>query len=188
MKREMKFLIAYFVVAILLVSATTAFVVLTNSQETSTTTKTAKIVLAYWSYPSDDYGQGITYIETYKNDTGSWLPLRFLWNDLAPNQTIDTPVGTALKLFVRTWQNSTLTGATSLADMGNYTRISALVSTPANSSVYFVQNFTVYSHSYYGGISSEIWMTDYEVILNFITQASTIYTVVVTYEVFYPEV
>lgn len=150
--------------------------------------KSATFIIAYWDYPSDDYGQGITFIEVHQNSTGSWLPVRYLYDDLSPNQTLDVPIGCAFKLMVRAWLNSTLTGATGLADGQNYQRHRVVVTTPYDSSVFSQENFTYSSGSLYGGISSEIWMYDYTVILDFISIASTVYTVVVTYEVYYPEV
>ena len=146
----------------------------------------AQFVLASWDYP-DEYGQGIYAFRFYENSTGSWV-LAPYYNDLGTfyflhsydPYTLNWSEGVAMKLRVYSNFNNTVVGAIDEADGQNYLRHNVIV-TSAGTSVFSQQNFTYFDVTPVG----EYWEYQYEVILEFLSVAGAIYTVVVTYEIFY---
>ena len=140
---------------------------------------TAQFVLAEWDFP-DEYGQGIDTITIYGNSTGSWVSVGNYEYD--ESSSLDWYPNASIKLKTWTWFNSTLTGAGSTNEGKLYQRHSVTVTEAVNQIVFSQQNFT-YSNVYTE--SEPMWYYVYEVVLNFVPVAGTVYTVVVTYEIFY---
>jgi hypothetical protein len=150
----------------------------------SVPTAKAQFTLAAWDYP-DEYGQGIATINIEHNTTGSWLPSSWVdaTRDYDESSEVSWNVSIFIKLTVRTWFNSTLTGSSDFTEGKNHHRHNITV-TRSNGTIVFSQsNFT------YGGcypaINPPMWLYYYDVILNFLPEYGEIYTVTITYEVFY---
>lgn len=147
---------------------------------------TAQFVIASWDHP-DEYGQGVYGIRFYENSTGSWVAAPF-YNDLGTfyflhsydDYTLNWSAGVAMKLRCYTILNTTLTGAIDEADGQNYQRHSVVV-TSAGTTVFSQQNFTYYDVTPW----EDIPQYEYEVVLNFLPVGGEIYTVVVTYEIYW---
>ena len=157
----------------------------------SVPTGKAQFVLASWSYP-DEHGLGIYGFRFYENSTGSWvaapwyyvggaldgLPYYFL-NPSDP-YTLNWSEGVAMKLRVYSTFNNTVIGADDEADGQNYQRHNVSV-TSASVAVFSQNNFTYHDVTPDG----EYWAYEYEVVLNFLPVAGMIYTVIITYEIYW---
>lgn len=135
----------------------------------------SQFVIASWDYP-DEYGQGIYAMRVYENSTGSWVNVGG-WIEYYESATFDWNASIGIKIQCESTLNATLTGAASSSDGNNYLRHNVTVTLVNGTVVFSQQNFTYiddidYAYSYY-------------VILNFLPEASTLYTVTVTYEVFW---
>jgi hypothetical protein len=156
----------------------------------------AQFVLASWDYP-DECGQGIMGIKMWENSTGDWLPVPYYThyypdyheelgtfyylNYYQDHYFYNWSAGAAMKMRVDTLLNSTLTGAVDLADGQNYHRHNVIV-TSAGTIIFSQSNF-IYEDS--GDIGAPMYYYEYYVILNFIPADGQIYTVTVTYEIYY---
>ena len=152
----------------------------------------AKFVIASWDYP-DEYGQGIYMLRFYENSTGSWVaaPWYYVGGELDglpfyslhpyDSYTLNWSAGVAMKLRVYSTFNNTVIGADDEADGQNYQRHDVSV-TSAGVAVFNQSNFTYYDVTPDG----DYWAYEYEVVLNFLPVVGEIYTVVVTYEVYWP--
>jgi len=146
----------------------------------------ATFIFAGWDYP-DEHNQGLDAINVYENSTGSWVlyshpsygnsieyddsgDILFNWTD-----------GVFMKIRAIVTLNATVTGAASVADGQNYLRLSVNISS-AGVIVFSQQNFTYVSGNDFG-----LYWYDYDCIFNFLPQAGAIYTVTVTYEIFYED-
>ena len=146
----------------------------------------AQFVLASWDYP-DEYGQGIDGFRFYENSTGSWVAAPY-YNDLGTfyylhsydDYSLNWSEGVAMKLRTYCILNTTLTGAIDEADGQNYQRHSISV-TSGGAPVFNQQNFTYFDVTPW----ADIPMYEYDVILEFLPVAGAIYTVVVTYEIYW---
>jgi hypothetical protein len=163
------------------------------SEKTPTKHGTSQFILASWDYP-DEYGQGIYGFRFYENATGSWeltpwyysggeldgLPFYFL-HSYDP-YTLNWSAGVAMKLHVFCLINSTLTGAVDLADGQNYQRHNVTVTSNQGTILFSQQNIT-----YYDAFEpiDEMFEYEYEVVLNFLPEMGNIYTITMTYEVFW---
>jgi len=151
---------------------------------------TAQFIFAEWNYP-DEYGQGIDHIRIYENSTGSWLPAPWYYRggelDGLPfyslhyddPYTLNWSAGVAMRLRVDAFFNQTLVGVESTEEAKNYLQHSVTVY-DASQEVFSQQNFT-YHNVYENGN----YYFQYNITLDFIPQEFTIYTVELTYEVFY---
>ena len=145
----------------------------------------SQFVIASWDYP-DEYGQGIESLEVFSNQTGSWLPANWAGDaerEYFESSDFDWNASIFIKLSCWTWFNSTLTGATDWEDGENYHRHRVDVTTINGTVVFSQQNFTFASA--FPAIDPPMWYYEYEVILNFLPIAGEIYTVIVTYEIFW---
>ena len=138
----------------------------------------AQFVLAEWDFP-DKYGQGIDTITVYENSTGAWVSVGNYEYD--EESSLEWNASVAIKLKVWTWFNSTLTGAGSTNEGKLYQRHNVIV-VSLGETVFSQQNFT-YSNVYTE--AAPMWYYVYDVILEFLPVAGAIYTVVVTYEIFW---
>ena len=137
----------------------------------------AQFVLASWSYP-DEYSQGIQQIRVNENSTGSWVLVDT--RDYSESHTYDWEVGASIQLYVWLWLNSTLTGASSLTDGRNYQRCNVTV-TSLGETIFSQNNFTFQDENDY----ADMYLYEYNVILNFVPLQGTLYTVTVTYEIWW---
>ena len=137
----------------------------------------AQFIIASWDYP-DEYGQGIQQIRVNENSTGSWVLVDT--RDYTESHVYDWEVGGSIQLYVWMYLNSTLTGASDLTNGRNYQRCNVTV-TSFEETIFSQQNFTFQDENDY----AEMYLYEYDVILNFIPEYGQIYTVTVIYEVFY---
>ena len=146
--------------------------------------------LASWDYP-DEYGQGIYMLKFYENSTASWVaaPWYYVGGELDglpfyslhyyDPYTLNWSVGVAMKIRVYSLFNQTLVGVGSTAEGQNYLRHDVTVTTPS-STVFEQQNFTYYDVTENGN-----YYYEYEVVLDFIPASGQIYTVLLTYEIYF---
>ena len=147
----------------------------------------AQFIIASWSFP-DEYGQGIDGIRFYENSTGSWLDAPYYLDGgvfyylhyYQTGYTLNWSSGVGIKLRVYTVFNSTLTGAIDEADGQNYQRHNVVVRS-GGITIFSQQNFTYYDVE----SVTEMWWYKYDVILGFIPADGQIYTVAVTYEIYF---
>jgi len=139
----------------------------------------AQFVIASWDYP-DEYSQGIQQIRVNENSTGSWVlfDIRTYANE---SNSYIWEEGVGIQLYVWVWLNSTFTGASDLADGRNYHQCSVSVTQASGSVVFSQQNFTFQDENDY----DDMYLYEYNIILNFIPQEGELYTITVTYEVYY---
>jgi len=155
--------------------------------------KSAYFLIAdIWDFP-DEHGQGIEGLRFYENSTGSWVAHPFYMPELGAfyflhdyddGYILNWTVGTqnTMKIRVYCLFNQTLVGVSSTAEGQNYIRHSVNVSRVGNASIWSQQNFTYYDVTEFG---DENYYYEYEVILNFIPLEATIYTISITYEIYY---
>ena len=139
----------------------------------------AKFVLASWDYP-DEYGQGVEGFWIYENSTSEWVKVYEVYYDNI-SSIFEWNASVGIKLRCWALLNATLTGS-STKDIGkNYLRHNVIV-TMLGTTVFSQQNFTFASalDEAYG-----IYLYAYDVVLNFLPLAGEIYTVIVTYEVWW---
>jgi len=162
-KKTFAFIITVFVCALLVVTPSPAkaqFVVATISD-------------------LDEYGQGISPggIDILENSTGSWIYAQPFGGVPSP---FNWTAGLFMQVRLETRLNATLTGASDLTDGKNYLKHSITVSN-YSATVFSQQNFTYRSSADVSGI----YYYSYEVILNFSPLSGTIYTIAITYEVYW---
>lgn len=136
----------------------------------------AQFIVSSWA--RDNYGQGFDGIDAQENSTGDWLyvePFGGIPEDF------NVTLGTFIRFRVDVILNSTLTGATSLADGKNYVRLNISVSNNLAVVVFSQTNFTYYGGAVVGDLNYYI----YHVILNFTYVSGAIYHVTISYEVYY---
>jgi hypothetical protein len=142
----------------------------------------AQFVIAAWEYP-DEHGQGIDFINIYENTTGSWVLVSHpsYGNSIEPDETAIFNWTTSMIMKIRcgVTLNATVTGASSVADGKNFLRHSVVISS-AGTIVFSQQNFT-----YQSGNDLGLYWYDYDCIFEFLPIAGQIYTVIVTYEIFW---
>ena len=139
----------------------------------------AQFIIASWDYP-DEYGQGISELSISENSTGDWLSVTTIDYDDA-TVTLDWNVSVFIRITCFSDLNNTIVGALDLADGQNFIRHNVTV-TNLGETVFSQQNFTYTSGFDY---DDPIWNYSYYVILNFSPDYGQIYTVTVSYEVFY---
>ena len=145
-----------------------------------------KFALATWDYP-DAYGQGIDSFVLYSNSTGSWVVVdTWYYDDLYPApDPVPWNASQAIKLRVRCTMNTTLVG-TSNPELGqNYIRHDIVVTDQLDAEVFVQQNFTYETEAHDFAIYPGIIFYYYYVIFDFLPISGELYTVEVTYEVYY---
>ena len=148
----------------------------------------AQFVIA-WDYQDvdkgnfDEYGQGLYMFVVFENVSYSeWTPVGgiYYFNETT---SFEWEVGYGIKLRIHTWMNSTLTGATDLADGLNYQRMNVTVTGLLGAvldSQDDIDNF--YSSSFF---DPEMWLYGFEVVLNILPVQGYVYSVTITYEVYW---
>ena len=139
-----------------------------------------QFVLASWAYP-DENGQGIDRIDLYENSTGTWADTG-LDADWDGSEIIDWNASLFIKLSVWTYFNSSFMGIADDVVGRNYQKHNVTV-TRLGETIFSQQNFTYVVVETF--LTPPVWHYCYEVILNFLPIAGQIYTVTVTYEVYY---
>lgn len=137
----------------------------------------AKFILAGWDYP-DEYGQGISTIMLYEDGDLEG----FCNYNNASNEFIISE-GDNITLRVTTYINQTLVGVGTVEAGKQYIRHSIVISTPSNSSFFSQQNFTYYSGALVPPTNRIVYT--YTVWLNVVWVEFTIYTAIITFEIFY---
>ena len=140
-----------------------------------------QFVISSWEYP-DEYGQGIEGFEMLENSTGSWAQVGGLYSS-SDTHAIEWNASLFIKLRCYTYFNSTLTGASDTDDGKNYQRHNITVTNFNGTILFSQQNFTWFYDD--DSIDPPMWFYGYEVVLNFLPEEGQVYTVTVTYEVFY---
>lgn len=131
---------------------------------------------------TDEYGQGIDKFEVYENSTGGWEyypPYEHYPTD--PN-IFNLTGGYSVKIYIWTYLNHTLTGATSKTNGRNFLRHNVTVRSVSGDTVFSKNNFT-YSDSY--TVGATLYYYEYSVLLNFLAAFGEYYRVSITYEVYY---
>ena len=171
MKRETKGVILALVTIFCILLSSVTLLEPFNNRTTS-----ARFVLS--SYTLDQYGQGFSGFDAEENSTGEWL-------DIQPYGGIpddfNITYGMYLRFKVDTILNSSLVGASDLADGKNYFRHSISVIDNNGTSVFSQSNFTYFNSADVGGM----YYYSYHIILNFLPLTGMIYRAILTYEVFY---
>jgi hypothetical protein len=141
-----------------------------------------KFVIASWDYP-DEYGQGIDAFGVYENSTGSWLAVGGFVPNVAYNEegSFDWNASLGIKIRVYCLINSTLVGFGSVAEGKLYQQHDVVVTQSNGTVVFSQQNFTYFA----GGAIDEMYEYDYDVVLNFLPDYGEIYTVTITYEIYW---
>ncbi len=147
----------------------------------------AQFVIAEWDYP-DEYGQGIDGLKFYENSTGGWVAAPyytdagtfFYLNYYETGYTLNWSAGVGFKLRVFSVLNVTLVGAGDIAEGKNYQRHNVTV-TSAGITVFSQENFTYYDSAW----TPPLVVYEYDVVLNFLPISGLIYTVIVTYEIYW---
>jgi hypothetical protein len=150
-----------------------------------------QFALASWNHP-DEYGQGISGFLIKENSTGGFLSIKnpdtgidFCYPENSTNYELNYTADTALMFMPRFMVNYTLLGLTHPADMAlgiNYIRANISFAL-AGETLFTQQNLT---YDYLSGlVETGIWYFAYYVYIPIILVAGAIYTLTVTYEVFY---
>ena len=150
---------------------------------TSVQPTSAKFVISSWEYP-DEYGQGIGVIYVHENSTGAWLPFTspaFILSTDSGVVTVNASANKAIRLGPVFSINHTLLGLGSIAEAKNIMRGNITV-TNLGAVVFSQENFT---YNTYGDETATTWWVAYYVTINLIIVAGAIYTVTVTYEIFW---
>jgi hypothetical protein len=153
-----------------------------------TQTKTAKFIIAGWSYP-DEYGQGIRNIAIEQYSNGSWVGLTVPsppkgYYYYSSEYIITTGEGSngSLWLNVQCWLNGTLCGIDNINDGPALIRHIITVTNLTGLTVFYQENFTL---TYQTDYLAPLYFYQYEVFTDFTPITGQIYTATITYEVFY---
>lgn len=170
--------------AIMLILALTMIVLFASSQPMNepVIATNPKFVISSWAFP-DEYGQGIDRIRVEENSTGSWV-YAGIDVDATESSAFEWNASVAIKLRCWSWINNTLVGDVSDSALKNYQRHNVIV-TQINGTIVFSQDNFTYSMYYYD--EDPMFYFEYFVILNFLPEMGQVYTVNVSYEVFYSD-
>lgn len=141
----------------------------------------AQFVISSWDFP-DEYGQGIHAIVGYENSTGTWeiIPY-FVYNYNYEDNIFDiNATGAGLMLRVWTEFNSTHVGVDD-SEEGKLYHQHHIIVTNATHTLFEQQNFTFNSVS----DGTPVYDYFYDIIFGFIPVFGQIYTVTVTYEIWW---
>lgn len=147
--------------------------------------------ISSWTYP-DNYGQGIDGLRFYENSTGSWAAHPYIGSDGNPyyflnyydiGYDLNWSAYNVMKIRVYSIMNTTITLAADAEDGKNYHKHNITVTTQHGEEVFSQQNFTYYDSDEF----EDIIGYEYEIILNFVPVHGGLYTITITYELyFYP--
>ena len=140
---------------------------------------------------ADAQGQSVSGFSIYENSTGSWV-YYYGWNGTHATDAdyaitdfmtlFNWTHGLGIKFLVGVKINMSYYGITTETEARNIIRLNLTVSTPTNASLYSKSNMT-YNSKFTADYP--IWRITYEDTLGFLPSQGNIYTVSVTYEVFF---
>ena len=148
----------------------------------------AQFVIA-WDYQDvdkgnfDEYGQGLYMFVVLENVTDDeWTPVGAIYYFNETN-SFEWEVGYGIKLQIYAWMNSTLTGASDLADGLNYLRMNVTVTGLLGA----VLDDQPEIDNYYSSSNWDplIWLYGFYVVLDILPVQGYIYRVTITYEVYW---
>ena len=143
----------------------------------------ARFIIADYTYPSNN-GNGIAYIHAYLD--GAFNATMYKNPDSYPDEEVtnhlDVGIGVNITLAVFCWLNGTHADISSLVEGKTIIRHSVTVTSNNGSTIFSQQNFT---YIVGGDGDAPMYFYRYDVILDFLPVAGDIYTVIVTYEIFY---
>ena len=175
------FTILILMVSVLLASGI-ALIVLPHPPETTIepTFGESRFTIASWSFP-DSYGQGIYEMLIDTNASGSWVTRYYLWstNTTGP---LGWNASEGMRICVSTLVNKSLTGVTTIDQAKLIVRHSVTVLDWTGALVYFKQNFTYTGYNTY---FSGRYNMAYVQVLNFLPALGELYTVTVTYQIYW---
>ena len=143
----------------------------------------AQFVIASWDFP-DEYGQGIYGFFILENSTGVFFPVAGPLIVSSNSSIFEMDAGIAIGFDVRVVLNDTLLGLTFPDDVAlglNYFRLNVTVTT-LSETVFSQANFT---YDDLNGAHGDLWYYSQEVEFDFLLVSGHIYTVTITYEVYY---
>lgn len=155
-----------------------------NKQAIDPTDPTAnpQFIIAGWDYPYEypNYGEGISTLTIYDNETGTWDANVTLQNE--NSSIIFWDVGMPMKIRAYCYLNSSPLSLSDIADGHDYFRLSVTVTNIDTLTVVFsASNFTYSGYSY--DTYDPIWLYLYDVVLDFTPQYSQSYRIAISYEV-----
>jgi hypothetical protein len=187
-KKTLAIIVSLFVCTSLIILGMTILV--QQDRAESVQKENPKFIFASWDYP-DEYGQGIDGFRFYENSTGSWVAAPYYTDlgefyylpDYLDDYTLNWTPGIAMKLRVFTVLNTTLVGLGDgdYAGGKNYQKHNIIV-IGLSTVVFEQQNFTYYTYEW---VTGDLIFYEYDVVLNFLPQMGAVYTLTVTYEVFW---
>lgn len=148
----------------------------------------AQFIISGWDY-DDGYGQGIEVVWSYENSTGSWVKIQdpaFILPSDSTNIKMNYTKDTAIKIIVTCNINHSLFSFG--PDKSENASARAIMQTSINvvylgESVFSQQNLT-WDGSVFDDTATT-WAISYEVVIDVIINEGAIYTVTVTYEIYY---
>ena len=151
----------------------------------------AQFVLSSWSFP-DEYGQGIYRIRVKENSTGAFLDipnpvLGYWYHDNASNVRLNHSTTTALFFAVSVYFNYTKMGLEHPGDnqvARNLFKITIEMKLSLYDEVSWPQQNMTYD-TFLGQVEEGIWAYTYTCLVEVLLVAGEIYTVVITYEIYY---
>ena len=137
----------------------------------------------------DEYGQGIKNVYLYENSTGAWVAifpsevLTFPENNSDTTITLNYTENTAIELIIGCSINHTYHGLSTFQEALDMMRVNITVYSVGQT--IFSQNNLTWGGGLFFNDTASTWRTHFEVVINVLITTSSIYTVFVTYEVFY---
>ena len=137
----------------------------------------------------DEYGQGIKNVYLYENSTGAWVAifpsevLTFPENNSDTTITLNYTANTAIELIFGCSINHTYHGLSTFQEALDRMRVNITVYSVGQT--IFSQNNLTWGGGLFFNDTASTWRTHFDVVINVLIIAGSIYTVFVTYEVFY---
>ena len=141
----------------------------------------AVFIIATWNWP-DSYSQGINGVVIQENSTGSWVDSG-LGGSHTEVAVVEWNTSLGMRILFSIYLNSTLTGASDLADGKNYHRENISVYDFRDNLVFSKNNLTYYDAYAYGAM----YQYYYSVVLEFEMLEGEVYQVLCTCEIYYLE-
>ena len=144
----------------------------------------AQFILASWGYP-DEYGQGVDEVYVAHNKSGSFVNFAGSPYSSGDDTTIELFLGAGyhLRFIVYVQLNRTHISLSKPWNDGHlFIRLAVTVTNNSASVVFSQQNLT---YDGFGGTADQVEWYKYSVIPDFILIDGTIYTAVLSYEIYY---
>lgn len=134
----------------------------------------ATFTLSFEDTP-DEYGQSLYAVTVFENSTGAW---ERVYEEFGT--TFEWEPNVCAELHVFTTLNDTLVGCASTAEGQLYLQHAVDVTLYNGTSVFSQSNFT-----YYDGVDAGLYYYEYTVILEFLPQMGAVYTITISYQIYY---